>query len=155
MPIEINPRLPQDLASAGAGGRLSGLRGTVSARVVVVGLLAPSPHEERGLTVSLFHFAGWLCHVSDAPLSRCPPPLRSKRALHPFYILLLLHASQLELVAGTCSPRVSSNTCSDHRPLSWGSALQETARDLRGVNEPADIKLRSQAVLTPWCPFSP
>lgn len=64
-----------------------------------------------------------------------------------------------QLVAGTCSPRVSSNTCSElplqPRPLSWGSALQETARDLRGVNEPADIKLRSQAVLTPRCPFSP
>lgn len=40
----------------------------------------------------------------------------------------------------------------EHGPLSWGSAIQETARDLRGVNEPADIKLRSKAVLTPRVP---
>lgn len=152
----MNPKLPQDLALAGAEGRLEWAAGYQAGLLKMhsVGLLASSPREERGLTISLFHFAGWPYPVSDAPPSRSPPPFLSKRALYPFYILLLLHISHL--VAGTCSPRVSSNTCSElplqHRPLSWGSTLQETARDLRGVNEPADIKLRSQVVLTPRCP---
>lgn len=72
---------------------------------------------------------------------------------------LLLHVSRLKLPSGICSPRVLSNTRSElplqHRPLSWASVIYETARDLRGVNTPVDIKLRSKAALTPWCPFSP
>lgn len=116
-----------------------------------------SAHEARGPTVSLLHFAGWPYHLSDAPLPGSPPSLSSKRVLHPLYRLRFHTPDGSSWLLAPVAQGFPSNTCSElqlqHRPLSWGSALQETARDLRGVNEPADSKLRSKAVLTPRLPI--
>lgn len=105
----------------------------------------------------MLHFAGWPYRLSDAPLPGSPPSLSSKRVLHPLYRLRFHTPDGSSWLLAQVAQGFPSNTCSElqlqHRPLSWGSALQETARDLRGVNEPADSKLRSKAVLTPRLPI--